>query len=111
MQLRPGEGQAYVKVRERASYEYAIVSAAATVRSDNGVIREARVALGSVAQKPWRLDAIESELVGVGLDRDTLLPILDRAMTAARPLPNNGFKTVLAGRAAMRALLTAGGVP
>lgn len=111
LQLRPGEGQAYVKVRERASYEYAIVSAAAAVRSVNGVISEARVALGSVAQKPWRLHAIEPELVGVGLNRDTLAPILNRAMTAARPLPNNGFKTVLAARAAVRALLTTGGAP
>jgi len=107
--LRPGQGQAYVKVRERASYEYAIVSAAATVRSEGGVIREARVALGSVAQKPWRLGDIEPELVGLALDRDALMPVIDRAMSAARPLPNNGFKTVLAGRAAARALLLAGG--
>ncbi|MDZ7884632.1 MAG: FAD binding domain-containing protein [Mycobacterium sp.] len=111
LRLRPDEGQAYVKVRERASYEYAIVSAAAAVRSADGVIREARVALGSVAQKPWRLDAIEPELVGVSLDRDTLMPILDRAMAVAHPLPNNGFKTVLAARAAVRALLIAGAVP
>ncbi len=107
--LRPAEGQAYVKVRERASYEYAIVSAAATVRSEGGVIREARVALGSVAQKPWRLSGIEPELVGLALDRDALMPVIDRAMSAARPLPNNGFKTVLAARAAARALSLAGG--
>lgn len=75
------------------------------------MIREARVALGSVAQRPWRLDAIEPELVGVGLNRDTLRPIINRAMTVARPLPNNGFKTVLAGRADVRALLIAGGAP
>jgi Aerobic-type carbon monoxide dehydrogenase, middle subunit CoxM/CutM homologs len=48
------DGQAYVKVRERASYEYAIVSAAAAVRLDRGLITGARVALGSVAQRPWR---------------------------------------------------------
>ncbi len=109
LRLRPEEGQAYVKVRERASYEYAIVSAAAAVRSEGGVIQEARVALGSVAQKPWRLSGTERDLVGLRLDRDTLMPVLDGAMAAARPLPNNGFKTVLAGRAAMRALLAAGG--
>lgn len=109
MALRPGEGQAYVKVRERASYEYAIVSAAATVRAEAGVIREARVALGSVAQKPWRLGGIGPDLLGLSLDRDALMPVLTRAMAAAHPLPNNDFKTVLAGRAAVRALLIAGG--
>lgn len=109
--LRPDEGQAYVKVRERASYEYAIVSAAATVRSERGVIREARVALGSIAQKPWRLADIEPDLVGLTLDRGALIPLLERVMAAARPLPDNGFKTVMAGRAAVRALLIAGGLP
>ncbi len=111
LRLRPDEGQAYVKVRERASYEYAIVSAAATVRSVDGVIRQARVALGSVAQKPWRLSDIESDLVGLDLDRDALMPVIERATVAAHPLPNNGFKTVLATRAAVRALLIAGGAP
>nr|WP_234901240.1 FAD binding domain-containing protein [Mycolicibacterium fluoranthenivorans] len=109
--LCPEEGQAYVKVRERASYEYAIVSAAATVRSEAGVIRAARVALGSVAQKPWRLTDIEPQLVGLTLDRAVLMPVLTRAMAAAKPLPNNGFKIVLAARAAVRALLIAGGTP
>lgn len=111
MTMRPEEGQAYVKVRERASYEYAIVSAAATVRTDGGVIRCARLALGSVAQKPWRLSGIEAELVGLRLDRDALMPVLSRAMATANPLPNNAFKTVLAARAAVRALLIAGGTP
>ena len=111
MTMRPEVGQAYVKVRERASYEYAIVSAAATVRTDGGVIRSARLALGSVAQKPWRLSGIEAELVGLSLNRDALMPVLDRAMAAANPLPNNAFKTVLAARAAVRALLIAGGAP
>ena len=107
--LRPGDRQAYVKVRERASYEYAIVSAAATVQLDRDVIRSARVALGSVALKPWRLTDIEPQLVGLPLDREALAPVVDRAMAAARPLPNNGFKTVMAARAAVRALLMAGG--
>ena len=109
LQLRPDDGQAYVKVRERASYEYAIVSAAATVRIEGGVIREARVALGSVAQKPWRLNDIEPELAGLALDREVLVPVVERAMEAARPLQNNAFKAVMAGRAAVRALLIAGG--
>ena len=56
-----------------------------------------------------RLGDIEPGLVGLALDREALMPRIDRDMSAARPLPNNGFKTVLAGRAAMRALLLAGG--
>ena len=98
-----GEGgsQAYVKIRERASYEYAIVSAAAVVGADR-----ARVALGSVAGKPWRLP----DLVGVPLTREALLPAVEQGMADATPLPRNGFKVTMARNAAVRALLTAGGV-
>lgn len=104
----PG-GQSYVKVRERASYEYAIVSAAATVVRAGDRIGTARVALGSVAQRPWRLAAAEAELAGVPLTRDAVAPIIERAMSDAAPLPHNGFKVVMARNAAVRALLTAGG--
>jgi xanthine dehydrogenase YagS FAD-binding subunit len=103
------DGQAYVKVRERASYEYAIVSAAAAVRLDGGLIAAARVALGSVAQRPWRLTAAEAELPGTPLTRETLIPVIERAMADAVPLPQNGFKVLMARNAAVRALLTAGG--
>jgi xanthine dehydrogenase YagS FAD-binding subunit len=106
---RPDDGQAYVKVRERASYEYAIVSAAAAVRVDDGRIAEARVALGSVAQKPWPLDAAEAELPGTPLTREALIPVIERAMSGAAPLPQNGFKVTMARNAAVRALLMAGG--
>jgi xanthine dehydrogenase YagS FAD-binding subunit len=103
------DGQAYVKVRERASYEYAIVSAAATVRLWHGTIAAARVALGSVAQRPWRLTAAEAELPGTPLTREALIPVIERAMADAVPLPQNGFKVLMARNAAVRALLTAGG--
>jgi xanthine dehydrogenase YagS FAD-binding subunit len=93
-------GQAYVKIRERASYEYAIVSAAAVVGGDR-----ARVALGSVAGKPWRLP----DLVGVPLTREALLPVVEQGMADATPLPRNGFKVTMARNAAVRALLLAGG--
>jgi len=106
--VSPG-GQAYVKVRERASYEYAIVSAAAAVRLDRGLITTARVALGSVAQRPWRLSAAEAELPGTPLTREALIPVIERAMAGAAPLPQNGFKVTMARNAAVRALLTAGG--
>jgi xanthine dehydrogenase YagS FAD-binding subunit len=118
------DGQAYVKVRERASYEYAIVSAAAAVRLDAlpgvvlpgapgaggaGRIAAARVALGSVAQRPWRLTLAEAELPGTPLTREALIPVIERAMADAAPLPQNGFKVTMARNAAVRALLTAGG--
>jgi xanthine dehydrogenase YagS FAD-binding subunit len=111
------DGQAYVKIRERASYEYAIVSAAAAVRLDPllpgacgaGRIAAARVALGSVAQRPWRLTLAEAELPGTPLTREALIPVIERAMADAAPLPQNGFKVTMARNAAVRALLTAGG--
>jgi xanthine dehydrogenase YagS FAD-binding subunit len=108
------DGQAYIKVRERASYEYAIVSAAATVRSAEGHggprIAAARVALGSVAQRPWRLPGAEAELPGTPLTREALTPVIERAMADAAPLPQNGFKVTMARNAAVRALLAAGGL-
>ncbi len=104
------DGQAYVKVRERASYEYAIVSAAAAVRlAGEQRIAAARVALGSVAQRPWPLTAAEAELPGTPLTREALIPVIERAMADAVPLPQNGFKVLMARNAAVRALLTAGG--
>jgi len=112
------DGQAYVKIRERASYEYAIVSAAAAVRLEGGPRRRrqgtariaaARVALGSVAQRPWRLAAAEAELPGTPLAREALIPVIEQAMADAAPLPQNGFKVLMARNAAVRALLAAGG--
>src|SRR5215472_9917958 len=105
------DGQAYVKVRERSSYEYAIVSAAAAVRlaGDRNQIAAARIALGSVAQRPWRLAAAEAELPGTPLTREALTPVIERAMADAAPLPQNRFKVTMARNAAVRALLAAGG--
>jgi xanthine dehydrogenase YagS FAD-binding subunit len=101
---------AYVKVRERESYEYAMVSAAAALDFDGTRIRTARIALGSIAQKPWRLTDAETALQGQALDRGALDHALDRALVAARPLPGNEFKVTLARNAARRALLMAGGL-
>jgi xanthine dehydrogenase YagS FAD-binding subunit len=101
---------AYVKVRERESYEYAMVSAAAALELDGSRILSARIALGSVAQKPWRLAEAEAALQGQPLERAALDSALDRALAAARPLPGNAFKVTLARNAARRALLMAGGL-
>jgi xanthine dehydrogenase YagS FAD-binding subunit len=98
----------YVKVRERESYEYAIVSAAAALELDGARIRAARIALGSVAQRPWRLAKAEQALAGKPLERAALQAALAGAMQDARPLLRNGFKVPIAVNAAVRALEIAG---
>ncbi|HEX7115138.1 MAG TPA: xanthine dehydrogenase family protein subunit M [Steroidobacter sp.] len=101
----------YLKVRERASYEFALVSAAASVEREGKIIRAARIALGGVAPKPWRLRRSEPGLVGLALDDDTALHrALAPDFEAARPGNHNGFKIELAKRTAIRALQMAGGM-
>ncbi len=107
--VRGGERSAYLKIRERESYEYALVSAAAAVILDGGTIRAARIALGSVAQKPWRLTATERALAGTTLSKETLASAVEAGMHDARPLAHNGYKIAMAKNAAVRALLLAGG--
>jgi xanthine dehydrogenase YagS FAD-binding subunit len=99
----------YLKVRDRQSYEFALVSAAAAVATDGRRIRAARLAMGGVAHKPWRLTAAETALRGLSLgDNDTLRAAIARSFDDARPLAHNAFKVELAQRAALRALQTAG---
>jgi len=101
----------YLKVRERTSYEFAVVSAAAVVELDGPRITTARLAVGGVAHRPWRLAEAEDALVGAPIsDPRSLREAVARSFTAARPLAGNGYKVELAQRAAVRALLTAGGV-
>jgi xanthine dehydrogenase YagS FAD-binding subunit len=106
--LAASERSAYVKIRERESYEYALVSAAAAVRIEAGKITQARVALGSVAQRPWRLPQAEQALVGVTLTKEAVLPHIHAALRGAKPLQHNAFKVTMAANAAARALLLAG---
>jgi xanthine dehydrogenase YagS FAD-binding subunit len=99
----------YVKVRDRASYEFALVSAAAAVATDGRRIRSARLAMGGVAHKPWRLTTAESALRGISLDDiDGLRSAIAASFVDARPLAHNAFKIELAQRAVLRALQTAG---
>ena len=105
--VRKSERSAYVKVRERASYEYALVSAAAVVALQDGLIARAAVALGSVAQKPWRLRTAEAQLVGQPPTRDAVRPILLAGLADARPLAHNGYKVAMAAGAATRAIVEA----
>jgi xanthine dehydrogenase YagS FAD-binding subunit len=104
----PAPHSAYVKVRERESYEYALVSAAATVElAEDGTIRGAQIALGSVAMSPWRLDEAERRLVGLRPDAPEAAEALAAALTEARPYGHSAYKVRLADRAARRALLRA----
>jgi xanthine dehydrogenase YagS FAD-binding subunit len=99
----------YLKVRDRASYEFALVSAAAAVATDGRRIRSARLAMGGVAHKPWRLGAAESGLRGISLeDIDGLRSAIAASFIDARPLTHNAFKVELAQRVALRALQSAG---
>jgi xanthine dehydrogenase YagS FAD-binding subunit len=104
-----GRASHYLKVRDRQSYEFALVSVAAGVATDNGRIRSARLALGGVAHMPWRLTAAEAALRGASLDdSDALKSAIAKSFADARPLAHNAFKVELAQRAALRALQTAG---
>jgi xanthine dehydrogenase YagS FAD-binding subunit len=80
------------------------------VARDGARIRAARIALGSVAQKPWRLTPAETALAGQTLDASSIDRALEAALAAARPPAGNEFKVVLARNAARCALLAAGGV-
>jgi xanthine dehydrogenase YagS FAD-binding subunit len=104
-----GRASHYLKVRDRQSYEFALVSAAAAVATDGRSIRSARLALGGVAHKPWRLTAAETALRGVSLDDiDALKTAIATSFTEVHPLAHNAFKVELTQRVALRALQTAG---
>jgi xanthine dehydrogenase YagS FAD-binding subunit len=108
----PARRSAYVKVRERQSYEYATVSAAVAVELDGSRIGRARIALGSVAHRPWRLTAAEQRLAGMAFgDREALRGAIDASFAEARPLSGNAHKIPLARNAALRALETAARMP
>jgi xanthine dehydrogenase YagS FAD-binding subunit len=95
----------YLKLRDRASFEFALVSAAVVVTRDGDRIRTARVAMGGVGTKPWRLPQVEAALSGAPATRDAIADAMARAGDGAHPLAENGFKLPLMQRALIRALL------
>lgn len=99
----------YLKVRERQSYEYAMVSAAVCLDMDGSLIRSVRIALGSIAQKPWRLKTAEDKLVGAKLTVEGLTSALDEEFRSATPVKSQEYKPKLARNTARRAILLAGG--
>jgi xanthine dehydrogenase YagS FAD-binding subunit len=100
----------YLKVRDRASYEFALASAAVALDLEGGRggrIRAARVALGGVGTKPWRSREAEQALAGAKADEAAFRAAADAALHGARPQKHNGFKIELAKRTLVRALSTA----
>jgi xanthine dehydrogenase YagS FAD-binding subunit len=100
----------YLKVRDRASFEWAIASAAVALAYDGDRVFEARVAIGGVATKPWRLVELENMLVGRPLTRELIRAAAQRAADSADPRQHNAFKIPLVRRTVERALLTVGGL-
>ncbi|MGA0599533.1 FAD binding domain-containing protein [Caulobacter sp. KR2-114] len=106
----PAEGAAsarharYLKVRERTSYAFAVVSAAVCLDLDGPTIRKARLALGGVAAKPWRSRAAEAALQGAPASADSFTRAAEMALAEARPSGDNAFKIELARRLIVRAL-------
>ncbi|MFE1950474.1 FAD binding domain-containing protein [Streptomyces sp. NPDC059524] len=85
----------YRKVRERASYAFAIGSAAAALEVRDGVVQDARLAFGAVASRPWRARAAEQVLIGAPATGETFAAAADAELSAARPLPQNTYKVPL----------------
>jgi xanthine dehydrogenase YagS FAD-binding subunit len=102
-----GQRSHYLKVRDRASFEFALVSAAVVVGVAGGQITRARVALGGVGPKPWRLPAVEAVLAGGPATPAAFAAAAAHAADGARPLRQNAFKIPLIQRAVVRALTTA----
>lgn len=97
----------YLKVRDRASYAFAIVSVAAALEIDPGKkITAARIALGGVAHKPWRGQKAEKELIGKNADERTFRAAAEAELAAAKGYKHNSFKIELAKRSIVRALST-----
>ena len=102
-----GRRSTYVKVRDRQSYAYAVVSAAVALDMDGDTVREARVALGGVATKPWRSPEAADALRGKTLSEATALEAGAAAYASARPRGQNAFKIDLGRRAVAKAILVA----
>jgi xanthine dehydrogenase YagS FAD-binding subunit len=99
----------YLKVRDRASFEFAVVSVAVALRVQGGVIGAIRIAAGGVGTKPWRLRACEAALIGAPPEEGVFRSAAERATEGARPLSRNGFKLELLRRSVLRALEEVGG--
>jgi xanthine dehydrogenase YagS FAD-binding subunit len=100
-----GARSKYRKVRDRASYAFALVSVAAMLSLDGGVVRAVRIALGGVAHKPWRAHRAEDALLGRPASEDAFRAAIEAELEHARPLQQNAFKVPLARNVVVRTLL------
>ena len=97
----------YLKVRDRASYAFALISVAAALEMDGNKIKQARVAMGGVAHKPWRATEAEKFLTGKEATEANFKQAAEMEMKQAKPLEYNKFKVELGKRAIARALMQA----
>ena len=95
---------AYLKVRDRQSYAFALVSVAAALEMDGEMVKEVRLALGGVAHKPWRDRQAETMLQGQNATRDNFRRVAEALLRDAKGFGHNNFKVELAKRAVVRAL-------
>lgn len=102
----PGMRSIYTSIRERAAFDWPLVSAALALRIEGGLVREARIVLGAVATRPWRSPAAERALVRRRLDDATGEAVAQAAMAGAQPLSGNAYKVELA-KALLRRTLAA----
>jgi xanthine dehydrogenase YagS FAD-binding subunit len=103
----PGSRSVYLKLRDRAEYEFALASAAVVTTVQSGTIRHARVALGGVGTVPWRSMEAEQALEGKAVNSAGFRAAAEAALHDARPRPDNEFKVELAKRCLVRALTLA----
>jgi xanthine dehydrogenase YagS FAD-binding subunit len=108
--LPAGARSGYLKVRDRASYEFALTSAGVVLVLEDGRIREGRVGLGGVGTIPWRAHGAEEVLRGAPAGAETFRAAAETALEGARALPGNAFKVELAKRTLVRVLQTVSGV-
>ena len=99
-----GSKQVYLKLRDRASYEFALASAAVVITVAGGKVTRARVALGGVGTKPWRSPEAEAALVGQPANQANFRKAAEAALRDAKPQSENGFKIELAKRCLTHAL-------
>jgi xanthine dehydrogenase YagS FAD-binding subunit len=95
----------YRKVRERASYAFALVSVAAALEVEDGLVRDARIALGGVAHKPWRATKVEEALRGEPANEANFRAAAEIELEDAEPLRDNTFKVPLTRNVMVRTLL------
>jgi xanthine dehydrogenase YagS FAD-binding subunit len=102
--MMAGTKSLYLKLRDRAAYEFALASAAIVMKVEGGKIRYARVGMGGVGTKPWRSMEAEKALMGASADRASFVRAADAALRDAKPQSENGFKVELAKRCLVRAM-------